>query len=43
MTVAQLLGSADSRELTAWMVLYEIEGAEAERERQKQLAAGGGG
>jgi hypothetical protein len=39
MTVAQLLGAADSRELSRWMVLYEIEAAEkAERDRRRQEA-----
>jgi hypothetical protein len=42
MTVAQLLAAADSRELTAWQELYQIEAAEHERERQKAQAKGGG-
>lgn len=37
MTVRQLLGSADSRELTGWVVLYEIEAAEA---AQREAAGG---
>ena len=34
MTVRRLLAEADSRELTAWMVLYEIEAAEAAQKQQ---------
>jgi hypothetical protein len=36
MTVAQLLGSVDSRELSEWMALYVLEGQER---KQAELAA----